>query len=415
MRKILRTLPAIAVATLIAGCGGSDDSGFALSGTAATGAPVSGGDVAVTCGSATAATATGEDGTWTTRVGGSFPCVVKVTGGSLADGEAMYGYATSESNVNVTPLTTLIGAYAVAAADGGTPTPEQLEEATAKVLKMLVDAGFTDLPEDPLTAAFSPKAGDPHDDLIEALMLTFAQQGKTLAEVAQDIATDGELETVALVTPSVVAWDSIADPLPYNMASYGLQAYQLTSLGDRVKLAPGTPRKLRSVTLAMSSWACENGTWSTNDCVTTPGSTFDHEIAMGIFAVDSSTPLAVSYKTYTIPFRPTPDATCEGGTAWRAADGKCYNGKAFTIEFDFSAEGLTLPDEFVYKVTYNTNTYGFDPIGTTGPWDSLNIGTYPTTAGPGVGTDPDAGYLIWNDVATAKSVGGLTARIHVGK
>lgn len=419
MRKILLTLPALAVATLIAGCGGSGDSGFALSGTAATGAPVDGGDVTVTCGNATAATTTGDDGTWSTRVGGSFPCVVKVTGGSLPDGEEMYGYATSESNVNVTPLTTLIGAYAVAAAGGGAPTPEQLAEATAKVLKMLADAGFTDLPEDPLTAPFNPKAGDPHDDLIEALMLTFAQQGKTLAEVAEDIASDGELEAVVLVTPSVVAFDSIASPFPANMPSYGLQAYQLTDLGDRVKLAADTPRQLRGVTVAMSSWACESGTWSTSDCVTTPGATFTHPITLNIYKADGTTLLATKTQTFTMPFRPTPSGC--GDHRWKAADGVCYSGFGFKIDFDFTASGVTLPDEVIYKVAYNTNTRGPAPLHETGPWDALNIGTYAMGVNPSIGTDPDPGFLIWNsvpkDVGTdpAEEVGGLTARIHVGK
>lgn len=416
---LLRTLPAIAAAMAISGCGGGDNAQTTeLSGTAAVGASVRGGAVGVTCGTATASSVTGDDGTWSASVSdAAFPCVIKVSGGSLAAGVELYGYATSATNVNVTPLTTLIGAYATAAANGDTPTQAQLEAATTKVMTMLTDAGFTNLPDNPLTATFKPAAGDAHDDLIEALMLTLSQQGKTLAEVAADIAADGDIDTAAIVTPSVVAFSSIADPLPPNMPSYGPEAYALSSLGDRVALAADTPRNLRGVTVAMSSWACESGSWNLATCVSAAGATFTHPITLRVYNT-SGTLLAERTQTFTMPYRPSTDtAKCTGGR-WQAADGTCYNGFAFKIDFDFTSSKVTLPDEVVYKVSYSTRTHGPAPLGVTGPYDSLNIGTYSTTVSPRIGTDPDAGHLIWNDAprdTSADLVGGLTAQFLVGK
>ena len=36
---------------------------------------------------------------------------------------------------------------------------------------------------------------------------------------------------------------------------------------------------------------------------------------------------------------------------------------------------LTLPDEFVFGVAFNTNSWGYNPIGQPGPYESLNVGT----------------------------------------
>ncbi len=83
-----------------------------------------------------------------------------------------------------------------------------------------------------------------------------------------------------------------------------------------------------------------------------------------------------------------------GGTAWRASNGSCYNGYAFPIVFSLS--GITLPNTFVYGIAYNTNTWGYVPIGAAGPYESLNVGlnsTPPIAVGTDV--DPDA---VWRSI-----------------
>src|SRR5262249_40256180 len=69
-----------------------------------------------------------------------------------------------------------------------------------------------------------------------------------------------------------------------------------------------------------------------------------------------------------------------------------YNGLAFTITFDFT--GTTLPSQIIYGVSYNTLTWGYNPIGVDGPYESLNFGV--TTAAPSTGSNPFPDTAYWN-------------------
>lgn len=199
-----RSLPALLVLSIVTACGGGDDPGpttptaptgtsTALSGTAATGAPVAGGQVSVTCGTASpVAATTAANGTWRVDVPDAvFPCIVAVSGGSLPAGMSLYGYATAATNVNVTPLTTLIGAYALKAANGATLTQALLDGAVAEVNELLATAGLPPLPADPLTVTFTPAPGDAYDDYLETVMATLASQDVELAELVEQITTVG--------------------------------------------------------------------------------------------------------------------------------------------------------------------------------------------------------------------------------
>ena len=92
-----------------------------------------------------------------------------------------------------------------------------------------------------------------------------------------------------------------------------------------------------------------------------------------------------------MPYRPSSDG-CDGDdTAWTATDGSCNHGLAFPISFDLT--GTTLPDKVIIGVAYNTSHYGASPLGVSGPYDSLNVGTSPTaTTGTPLPTADDA-YL----------------------
>ena len=226
------------------------------------------------------------------------------------------------------------------------------------------------------------------------------------------------LLTVLVVLPGQAAtpdadgariYDGIPSLYPGNFASQAFQATSTDEFGDYIMFA-GTERQLGSVVVAMSNWACGNdftfssGNWvpkvgsapCTTDATTGPG--FDHPITLNIYAVDKSGSkpevgplLATTTQTFLIPFRPSADpAHCSvapyNGTQWySAADGKCYNGYAFNIEFDFAALNVTLPDEIVYGVAFNTYTHGAVPIGVNGPYSSLNVAVHAEP--PTVGTD----------------------------
>jgi hypothetical protein len=49
--------------------------------------------------------------------------------------------------------------------------------------------------------------------------------------------------------------------------------------------------------------------------------------------------------------------------------------------------GKTLPTKLIWGIAYNTQHYGANPVGTDGPWNSLNVGTQTFDGQPTYGTD----------------------------
>ncbi len=152
----------------------------------------------------------------------------------------------------------------------------------------------------------------------------------------------------------------------------------------------------------MSDWAKHS------DYPTMAAAGFQHPITFNIYAVDHTNPapavgalLGTVTQTFLIPWRPEADLTCAGGTAWRAADNACYNGFAFSIEFDLRSLNLTLPNEVIFGIAYNTNTWGANPIGLNGPYESLNVGLVSAPPSPSVGVNVEADALFWNTMTPA--------------
>jgi hypothetical protein len=157
----------------------------------------------------------------------------------------------------------------------------------------------------------------------------------------------------------------------------------------------------------MSSWGCEFGHWTTADCSTTPGATFDIPITLNIYNVGSgSTPgslITTKTETFAIPYRPSTDTVnCIDGAWYDASSDSCFNGKAVNITFTFDGT-VVLPDSIVYGVSYNTSNYGPSPIGPAAcsptpqgcPYDSLNVGLN-HESGTSVGTDVNPDGVFWN-------------------
>jgi len=217
-----------------------------------------------------------------------------------------------------------------------------------------------------------------------------------------------------------VIYDSTVSPLPGNLPSVGAQAKAFNELGDGITFA-GTSRRLRTVTVTLSSWGCQSGAWYSNDCVTTPGATFNVPITFNIYNAGNPLPgsqLATVTQTFVVPYRPSADnINCTGvnaGKWYQASTGICFNGLANNITFDFSSQNVTLPNSVVYGIVYNTTSYGPSPIGTSAacfdtdagcPYDSLNIALAPVVT---VGTKPYFNTLYQNTVyASNYCDGGL--------
>jgi hypothetical protein len=221
----------------------------------------------------------------------------------------------------------------------------------------------------------------------------------------------GALVAVSLLCAATSAsaetqYSNVPNPLPGNLPSQGFQATQTAELGGQIHLA-GTERQNATVTVGMSSWACQTGGWDppNRPCVTTPGSTFTHPITLNVYSVGSGNSvgdrLISITKRVAVPFRPSQDDTnCTGSNAGAWFDpvqSKCVNGKLFTT--NFALGDVTLPDNVIVSVAFNTDTWGYDPIGTPGPYDSLNLAltdgfTNPSGTAPSTGSDPipDSAY-----------------------
>lgn len=180
-------------------------------------------------------------------------------------------------------------------------------------------------------------------------------------------------------------FDSIPSPTPPNVPSEGFQCCQNSEVGDQITLA-GTARKAVSATVLMSSWSL----LSSYPGMSAAG--YTHPITLNLYSDASHaaahTPdLGSVTQNVLVPWRPPADPTCADPSKWKASNGTCYSGYAFPIVFTLS--GITLPNTFVYGVAYNTNTWGYVPIGAAGPYESLNVGLN-STPPIAVGTDVDA-------------------------
>lgn len=227
----------------------------------------------------------------------------------------------------------------------------------------------------------------------------------------------------ATVVGDEVAYDSFPVTLPGNYPSLGFQATQTDQFGDHVSFAAGTSRHLKTISVGMSSWACESGEWNLFTCSTTPGATFSHPITLNVFAVDDSGAnpavgalLASKTTTFDMPYRPSADdvncTAANAGKWYHEASATCMNGLAFEITFDFSLADVVLPDEVILGVAYNTQTWGESPTGVAGPYTALNVGLGGVEPA-NVGTNPDADDVFWDTHTASNYTDGGAGGVNV--
>ncbi len=194
------------------------------------------------------------------------------------------------------------------------------------------------------------------------------------------------MAATAATAGAEVIYDNIPSPLPGNFASYGNEAYSVAEFGGEVGLA-GSARKNPTVTVVMSSWACQRGSWVAENCesgLPKMKRFFKVPVTIKAYAVGPGNTvgalLAQRTKTFKMQYRPSGDPVhCTGGTWYDAADSTCYHGFAFPISLKLKMS--TLPSNAIISVSYNTSHHGPAPIGTSAcnatsagcPYDSLNI------------------------------------------
>jgi hypothetical protein len=207
-------------------------------------------------------------------------------------------------------------------------------------------------------------------------------------------------------------FDTTSVPLPPNATSIGHEAAATSEFGDLVRLS-GAAHFIDSVTVTLSSWAIRSDY---------PGSSplgFTHQVTLKLYAVDRSgaapqagAVLATLSHAFLIPWRPEPHpASTSPLRPWRAANGKYYTGLAFNLTFDLGALGLTLPDEVIFGVSFNTQHQGDSPIGAPGPYDRLGVVVASTPPAPGIDVDADA--VFWRTTDAAAYADGGTAGVNI--
>lgn len=217
----------------------------------------------------------------------------------------------------------------------------------------------------------------PTASVIRALMvgtaLFFAGQGVAMADVI---------------------YNSIPSPFPTNLPSLGYQATQTSEFGDEIIFA-GNARNLTDVNITLSDWALysQYGDQVTASYTSTAaGWTTPLTLNLYNVGVGNSVGSLIASQTInpTILWRPEASAGC--GTGFGTSP-DCYNGLAQNVTFNFT--GTVVPDQIIYGLVFNTQSYGPSPTGASGPYNSLNFALNDTT-GPSVGTDANSDALYWN-------------------
>jgi hypothetical protein len=219
-----------------------------------------------------------------------------------------------------------------------------------------------------------------------------------------------------------VLYDNIPKILPANFASIGFEASSTSQLGGEVELTKTSARHAENLTVSavMSSWACQSGGWSTDNCATTPGATFSQPITLELYRVgplgEPVGPIAQATQTFDVPYRPSASSECKGelaGTWWstrgsgKHATHACANGLASKITFAPVNVAPPVPKQLIVSLAYDTETYGALPTGEEGPVNSLNVALSESWEGTLTkGADPSEGLYVnsnWSEMYCGSS------------
>jgi hypothetical protein len=201
------------------------------------------------------------------------------------------------------------------------------------------------------------------------------------AKLAAAILAATALLAVAAGTASAeLVYNNIPSALPGNFASIGLAATSSTEFGGEVELA-GTARTNPTVTVVMSSWTCERGTYTESNCKTTKNKTFKVPVTVRMYGVGELTevPLAEKTKTVKMDYRPSESPSkCPAGTWYDEATTECSHGYAFPISIRLKTKKM--PKKAIITVSYPHAS---------GPAESLNVSvSEPWEKTLSVGSDP---------------------------
>ncbi len=217
---------------------------------------------------------------------------------------------------------------------------------------------------------------------------------------------------MAAAAGAEVVYDNVPSTLPGNFASIGLAATSTSEFGGEIELA-GTARKQPTVTVVMSSWACQSGGVAENCSTPKPAKGFKVPLTVRIYASDeiSEGPVAEKTKTVKMLYRPSESpGKCEVGRWYDEFTASCYHGFAFPVSVKLGML-KKMPKKAIVTFSYPHSS---------GPAQSLNVATSePEENTLSIGNDPVEEWFVnstWSEMYCpgAKDVGTLGSEEGVG-
>ena len=248
---------AIAVLTACGGGGSGLDSGSASSvtGVAATGMAIAGGQVSLKCAvGSTSSTTTQADGSFTIDVSNvKLPCVARVDFvDSTGAAKKLHSVVRAAGTVNITPLTDMVVANLSASGiaadaydkfDAGEVkgyTSDRIKTATQTVKAKLASKGVdvSHLPDDvikaKLDAATPGRKGDSHDHILDDLKARLHEQGKTLEDIETEMSSGHEARGLSTSTGS--PGNAVAGQAAYEANCQGCHGTRMPDAVNSAKI-----------------------------------------------------------------------------------------------------------------------------------------------------------------------------------
>jgi hypothetical protein len=183
-------------------------------------------------------------------------------------------------------------------------------------------------------------------------------------------------------------YDNIPSTIPGNVVSEGFECCSISQFGGQVSFIHGKWKNPK-VTVLMSSWACQQGTWTHENCVTQKGAKFQWPVTVSIYRVGPDNApgaeIGAASKAVKIPYRPSTSPICNETTEYQGGwydkkEETCHHGIAAKITIPLKI--VELPEKAIVTVAYNTSDYGAEPQRPKScdgeeagcPYDSLNVG-----------------------------------------
>jgi hypothetical protein len=259
------------------------------------------------------------------------------------------------------------------------------------------------------------------------------------------VASQAQASTASVTGASQHAFPGIGQVIydstsPIPTASEGFQCCGVSEFGDAVGFTPLSGRHLTQVTVEMDDWAVFTnpstipngftaaGTWKGQATGAWPGGGtnpngatytnprgFYWPLTLNLYKPTTSALSGINKpgtylaagdliasvtQTVLIPWQPTPSTSPEclktdeeengsGLQAWQSPFGCEFGGPA-DVTFNLPNGGMSVPNDLVWGVSFDTETYGPNPVGYSGPFISLNVAQ---TRSVRVGKDVNPGGL----------------------